>query len=103
MNIVENWQGREENEDIEPLHKVGTTKKRKRDEKKRMTKYMRLTPEIEMILNKRTRSQSNSLLLNDNMTTCLRVSNKIYIVHNTCLFDALAAVITMAYIDYPLY
>lgn len=61
------------------------------------------TPEIEMILNKKTRSQSNTLLLNGNMTTCLRVSNKRYIIHNTCPFDAVAAVITMAYIDYPQY
>lgn len=61
------------------------------------------TPEIDMILNKKTRSQSNTLLLNGNMTTCLRVSNKRYIIHNTCPFDAVAAVITMAYIDYPQY
>jgi len=103
MNVVENWKGRGKNEDIEPLHKVGTTKKRKKNEKKRMTKYMGPTPEIEMILNKKTRSQSNSLLLNGNMTTCLRVSNKRYMVHNTCPFDAVGAVITMANIDYPLY
>lgn len=61
------------------------------------------TPEIDMILNKKTRSQSNTLFLNGNMTICLRVSNKIYIIHNTCPFDSVAAVITMAYIDYPQY
>jgi len=96
LNVVENWKGRGENEDIEPLHKVGT-------KKKRITKYMSPTPEIDMILNKKTRSQSNTLFLNGNMTICLRVSNKIYIIHNTCPFDAVAAVITMAYIDYPQY
>jgi len=58
------------------------------------------TPGIEMILNKKTRSNSNAFLLNDNMTTCLRVSNR-YMIHNTCPFDAVASVITMAYIDYP--
>lgn len=99
MNAVENWRGQGDNEDIELLYKVKTIKKKK----KRITKYMDSTPEIEMILNKKTRSQSNTLLLNGNMTTCLRVSNKRYIVHNTCPFDAVAAVITMAYIDYPQY
>ena len=34
MKVVENWKGRGENEDIEPIHKVGTTKKRKRKRKK---------------------------------------------------------------------
>jgi len=83
MNVVKNWKDRGENEDIEPLHKVETTKKIYKDKKKRITKCMGHTPEIEMILNKKTRSQSNTLLLNGNMTTCLRVSNKRYMIHNT--------------------
>lgn len=63
---------------------------------KKKRKCMYSTPEIEMILNKKTTSQSNTLLLNGNMTTCLIVSSNGYIVHNTCPFDAIAAVITIA-------
>jgi len=65
---------------------------------------MECTPEIEKMLNKKnTRSHLNTLLLNGNTTSCLRVSRKRYMVHNTCPFDSVAAMISMAYLDHCQY
>lgn len=66
INAIENWRGRGRNEDIEPLFK---------EKRKRLTAYMEPVPKTEMILNKKsTRSQSNTLFLNGNTISCLRVS-----------------------------
>jgi len=93
--ITENWHGFGKNQDIQPLEK---------EKRKRITKYMECTPEIEKILNKKnTRSHLNTLLLNGNTTSCLRVSRKRYMVHNTCPFDSVASMISMAYLDHCQY
>jgi len=93
--ITENWHGLGKNQDIQPLTK---------EKRKRITKYMECTPEIEKILNKKnTRSHLNTLLLNGNTTSCLRVSRKRYMVHNTCAFDSVAVMISMAYLDHCQY
>lgn len=96
--LVENWRNRGHNEDILPLFEEKLPKR------KNITKYMECTPEIDSILNKKhTRAYSNTLLLNGYTTSCLRVSKKRYMVHNTCPFDSLAVIISMAYLDFTQY
>jgi len=61
---------------------------------------MDVVPEIEHILTqKTTRSNLNSLLINRNITTPLKISKQRYLLHNTCPFDSITVIITMAYID----
>lgn len=65
-----------------------------------MTTYMDAVPEIEHILTqKTTRSNLNSLLINGNIITPLKISKQRYLLHNTCPFDSIAVIIAMAYID----
>ncbi|KAL4104409.1 hypothetical protein QTP88_019710 [Uroleucon formosanum] len=65
-----------------------------------MTTYMDVVPEIEhKLTQKTTRSNLNSLLINGNNTTPLKISKQRYLLHNTCPFDSIAVIITMAYID----
>lgn len=64
---------------------------------------MQSTPEIEQILNRKTRSNLNTLLVNGNVSTPLRKMRNKYIINNTCPFDSIAFIITMAYIDHPQY
>lgn len=45
----------------------------------------------------------NTLLINGNIATPLHVAKQRYIVINTCPFDALAVIITMAYTDFITY
>ncbi|KAF0724594.1 Uncharacterized protein FWK35_00026276 [Aphis craccivora] len=90
--ITENWHSFGKNQDIKPSEK---------EKRKRITKYMECTVEIEKMLNKKnTRSHLNTLLLNENTTSCLRVSRKRYMVHNNCHFDSVAAMISIAYLDH---
>lgn len=95
INAIENWRGRGRNEDIESLFKEKT---------KELIAYMESVPKLEMILNKKsTRSQSNTLLHNENATSCLRVSKQTILEQNTCSFDFVAAITTITYIDNPKY
>jgi hypothetical protein len=48
---------------------------------------------------KHLRSNLNTILLNDNTTTSVRLGKERYIVYNTCAFDSVAVIISMAYID----
>lgn len=58
-------------------------------------------PEIDRILNtSRMRSHLNSLILNENISTSCKYKKKIYILSNTCPFDATLVGICVAYIDY---
>lgn len=69
-----------------------------------MTAYIQSAPEIEQILNKKnTRSHHNTLLRNGNLSTPLRLSKEKYIIYNTCPFDSISFIISMAYIDHPQY
>lgn len=97
INAVENWRGRGNNSEI--VLKIGKQKAKKR----RITTYMQAAPEIDQILNRKTRSNLNTLLINGNVSTPLRKMRKKYIVNNTCPFDSIAFIISMAYIDHSQY
>jgi len=61
-------------------------------------------PDIERVLNKKsTRSNLNSLLINGNIGTPLRMAKNKYLVLNTCPMDAVVAIIAMANIDFQSY
>lgn len=61
-------------------------------------------PEIDRYLQKaNTRSNLNSLLLNGNIATPVSYAKKTFLLMNTCPFDALACIITMAYTDIASY
>lgn len=94
---TENWRGRGKNEEIELKIKETCPKK------KRLTMYMQSAPEIDQILNKKTRSNLNTILINGNMSTPLRSMKKRYIVNNTCPFDSIVSIVSMAYIDHLQY
>lgn len=87
---VENWRGKGEN----PTAKLSLIKKYKK-----RTKYMDPTPEIERLLNKSLRSKNQTLLINGNMKTPIRINKKRYLVSNTCAFDSVFILIAMAYTD----
>ncbi|CAI6370090.1 unnamed protein product [Macrosiphum euphorbiae] len=87
---IENWRGKGEN----PTAKLSIIKKYKK-----RTKYMDPTPEIERLLNKSLRSKNQTLLINGNMKTPIRVNKKRYLVSNTCAFDSVCILIAMAYTD----
>jgi len=56
------------------------------------------------LLNTRvTRSIAESLLINGISTTPVKIGKHKYLIHNTCPFDSVLAIITMAYIDIPRY
>ncbi|VVC40048.1 Hypothetical protein CINCED_3A005355 [Cinara cedri] len=77
------------------------------ENRKHISKYIKCIPENEKNntkLNiKLNRSRMKTILLNGNMSTCVRVSNKKYFVINTCSFDSIAAMISMAYLDHNQY
>jgi len=96
INAIENWKckGKESQGNI----LVQNYKKHKKVHRK--TKYMSLTKEIDRILSTRkTRSTTNSLLINGNKATPVILSKKRFLVQNTCPFDAVAVLITIAYTD----
>jgi len=96
MDAFDDWRGLGDNNEIE----VNINQKPIKRKKLRMTTYMDVVPEIEHILTqKTTRSNLNSLLINGNITTPLKISKQRYLLHNTCPFDSIAVIITMAYID----
>jgi len=68
--------------------------------KMRPTKCMQPMPEIERVLcDRNIRSKHESLLLNGNLKTPLRMNKKRYLISNTCPFDSVAFIITIAFID----
>ncbi|KAF0716405.1 Uncharacterized protein FWK35_00030084, partial [Aphis craccivora] len=67
--------------------------------KKKSSKYMDPTPEIERILNKSLRSKHHTLLINGNMKTPIKMNKKRYLVSNTCAFDSVCIILAMAYTD----
>lgn len=68
--------------------------------KSRPIKYIQPTPEIERVLcDRNIRSKYESLLLNGNLKTPLRMNKKRYLISNTCPFDSVAFIITIVYID----
>lgn len=96
IHAFDNWRGLGETNQI----KVDLTEKIIRKKRPRLTTYMDPVPEIEHMLRKKcTRSNLNSLLVNGNMLTPLKISKQKYLLKNTCPFDSIAAIITMAYID----
>jgi len=65
---------------------------------------MQPTPEIERVLcDRNIRSKHESLLLNGNLKTPLRMNKKRYLISNTCPFDSVAFIITIAYTDSNIY
>jgi len=94
LDGTENWRG--QGNDNQLTYKIINTPLKK----KRSTKYMQSAPEIDRILNTRvTRSTAESLLINGNSTTPVKIGKHKYLIHNTCPFDSVSAIITMAYID----
>lgn len=98
LKTTENWRGKGNSEDPK------LPKSKDRIIKKRFRKYMDPNPDIERFLNKKsTRSNLNSLLINGNIGTPLRIAKNKYLVLNTCPMDAVVAIIAMAYIDFQSY
>jgi len=61
---------------------------------------MQPIPEIERVLcDRNIRSKHEILLINGNLKTPLRINKKRYLISNTCPFDSVAFIITIAYID----
>lgn len=98
LDATENWRGQDnKNISVTNISKQSVTRKRN-------TKYMQCTPEIDRILNTRvTRSTLDSLLINGNSMTPVKIGKTKYLIHNTCPFDSVSVIITMAYIDIPYY
>lgn len=61
------------------------------------------TPEIERILYKSLRSKYQTLLINGNMKTPIKINKKRYLVSNTCAFDSVCIILAMAYTDSKYY
>jgi len=55
------------------------------------------TPNIERIINKSLRSKHQTLLINGNMKTPIKLNKKRYLVANICPFDSVCFIIAMAY------
>ncbi|KAL5237639.1 hypothetical protein ACI65C_005049 [Semiaphis heraclei] len=87
---IENWRGKGKNPNTDLI-----LPKRK----KKSSKYMDPTPEIERILNKSLRSKHQTLLINGNMKTPIKINKKRYLVSNTCAFDSVCIILAMAYTD----
>lgn len=71
--------------------------------KKRPTKYMDPSPEIERIMNRSSRSKYDMLLINGSMKTPIKINKKLYLISNTCAFDSVTTLITMAITDSKYY
>lgn len=98
LKATENWRGKGNSEDPK------LPKSKDRIIKKRFRKYMDPNQDIERFLNKKsTRSNLNSLIINGNIGTPLRMAKNKYLVLNTCPMDAVVAIIAMAYIDFQSY
>jgi hypothetical protein len=95
--MIETWRGFKTDK-IDPLQKTKTQKRQ------RSTKYMDNFPEIDRILNTlRLRSHLNSLILNGNISATCKFKKNVYILNNTCPFDATLVGICVAYIDYEIF
>jgi hypothetical protein len=93
LNAIENWRGQGRNTNM--ILRIPKTPR-----KKKPTKYMCSLPEIDKVLgSKHLRSNLNTILLNGNTATPVRLGKERYIVYNTCAFDSVAVIISMAYID----
>jgi hypothetical protein len=57
------------------------------------------TLEIERILNKSLRPKHQTLLINGNMKTPIKINKKRYLVSNTCAFDSVCIILAIAYTD----
>lgn len=64
---------------------------------------MDASPEIERILNRSTRSKYTMLPINGNMKTPIKINKKRYLISNTCAFDSVTTLITMAITDSKYY
>jgi len=66
----------------------------------RPTKYTTPCQDIDRILNSsRMRSHKKTLLLNGNISNQCKIKKDVYMVTNTCAFDAIAVAIAVAYND----
>jgi len=61
------------------------------------------SPEIERIMNRSTRSKYAMLLINGSMKTPIEINKKMYLISNTCAFDSVTTLITMAITDSKYY
>jgi len=74
----------------------------KKNKKKitRPTKYTKPCQDIDRILNSsRMRSHKKTLLLNGNISNQCKIKKDVYMITNTCAFDAIAVAIAVAYND----
>lgn len=68
--------------------------------RQRLTKYMQGNKDIEnSFINRKMRSNLNSLLINGNLSTIVKIKSKKYLLNNTCAFDAVAVILSRAYKD----
>lgn len=75
-----------------------------KNKNKRNFKYTNPCPEIDRILNSsRMRSHKKTLLLNGNISNQCKIKGHVYVVTNTCPFDAIVVGLSVAYNDYPTY
>lgn len=75
-----------------------------KNKNKRNFKYTNPCPEIDRILNiSRMRSHKKTLLLNGNISNQYKIKGHVYVVTNTCHFDAIVVGLSVAYNDYPTY
>jgi len=66
----------------------------------RPTKYTKPCQDIDRILNSsRMRSHKKTILLNGNISNQCKIKKDVYMVTNTCAFDAIAVAIAVAYND----
>lgn len=85
-------------------YKNNSTGPLQRNRNKRNFKYTNPCPEIDRILNSsRMRSHKKTLLLNGNISNQCKIKGHIYVVTNTCPFDAIVVGLSVAYNDYPTY
>lgn len=67
-------------------------------------KYTYTCPDIDRIVNSlRMRSHNKTLLLNGNISDHCKIKGHVYVVTNTCLFDAINVSLSVAYNDYNRY
>lgn len=78
--------------------------KMNKNKNKRHFKYTNPCPDIDRILNSsRMRSHKKTLLLNGNISNQCKIKKHVYVVTNTCPFDAIVVGLSVAYNDYPRY
>lgn len=93
FDAFENWKGQGKSDVPKLIKKNKDVPKKKVNN---MHRFRRISGNRYINRKQNTRSNLNSLLLNGNMSTLLKINKNKFLIYNTCPFNSVAVIIAMA-------